>query len=92
MHDYCQRAETSLHRTQQLNPMVEVRIDTESPCSKSDQFFEAFDVVCATCCTLSELLRIDDICRRHNIAFFAGDVFGYFGYMFADLHEHEYAE
>lgn len=86
------RAESSLHRTQQLNPMVEVRVDTESSCSKSEQFFEAFDVVCATCCTLSELLRIDDICRRHNIAFFAGDVFGYFGYMFADLHKHEYAE
>lgn len=87
-----QRAESSLHRAQQLNPMVEVRADVESSVNKSDQFFESFDVVCATNCTLSELLRIDDICRRHNIAFFAGDVFGYFGFMFADLHEHEYAE
>lgn len=91
-HHVTNRAEGSLHRTQQLNPMVEVRVDTESCSSKSEQFFEAFDVICATCCTLSELLRLDDICRRRKIAFFAGDVFGYFGYMFADLHEHEYAE
>jgi len=88
----CQRAHSSLVKAQQLNPMVDVRVDTESASDKSAEFFEAFDVVCATCCTLSELLRLDDICRRHNIAFFAGDVFGYFGYMFADLHEHEYAE
>jgi len=72
--------------------MVEVRADMESLCRKSEQFFEAFDVVCATNCSLSELLWIDDICRRHKITFFAGDVFGYFGFMFADLHEHEYAE
>jgi len=72
--------------------MVEIRVDTESSHSKTEQFFEGFDVVCATCCQLTELIRIDDICRRHNIAFFAGDVFGYFAYMFADLHEHEYAE
>lgn len=86
------RAHSSLMKAQQLNPMVDVRVDTESPSEKSEEFFEAFDVVCATCCTLSELLRLDDVCRRHNIAFFAGDVFGYFGYMFADLHEHECAE
>jgi len=72
--------------------MVEVRADTESSSSKSEEYFQAFDVICATNCTLPELLRIDDICRRRNIAFFAGDVFGYFGFMFADLHEHEYAE
>jgi hypothetical protein len=26
------------------------------------------------------------------VKFFAGDVFGYYGYMFSDLGEHEYAE
>jgi len=79
-------------RAQQLNPMVEVCVDTASLCNKSEEFFASFDVVCATCCTLTQLLRLDEICRRQNIAFFAGDVFGYFGYTFADLREHEYAE
>jgi len=72
--------------------MVEVKVDTANSESKPEAFFKSFDVVCATGCTLDELLRLDDICIRNNVAFFAGDVFGYYGYMFANLHEHEYAE
>jgi ubiquitin-like 1-activating enzyme E1 A len=86
------RALCSLDRTQQLNPMVQVKVDTECSVNKTEEYFASFDVICATCCTLSELLRIDEICQRLNVAFFAGDVFGYYGYMFANLHEHEYAE
>jgi len=88
----CQRAESSVSRAQQLNPMVDVRVDSGSVADKPASFFASYDVVCATCCTLAQLIRVDDICRQHNVAFFAGDVFGYFGFMFADLHQHEYAE
>ena len=87
-----QRASSSHHRTQLLNPMVEVKVDMENCSSKSEEYFKSFDVICATCCTLPELLRLDEICRRHNISFFVGDVFGYYGFMFANLHEHDYAE
>ena len=72
--------------------MVEVKIDTETSESKEEEYFQSFDIVCATCCTLDEMLRLDEICTRLSIPFFAGDVFGYYGYMFANLQEHEYAE
>jgi len=87
-----QRAESSVHKSQLLNPMVEVSCDTENSEKKSEEFFRAFDVICATCCEEKELIRINEICAKNKIMFFAGDVFGYYGYMFADLNEHEYAE
>ena len=87
-----QRAEASLEQTQRLNPMVEVVADSQSPEQKSDEFFTQFDVVCATCCQQSTLLRINKICSQHKIKFFGGDVFGFYGFMFSDLGEHEYAE
>ncbi|XP_062591583.1 SUMO-activating enzyme subunit 1-like [Saccostrea cucullata] len=86
------RAEASLEYTQRLNPMVEVTADTQSVEEKADDFFTKFDVVCATCCKQSTLLRINKICSEHKIKFFGGDVFGFYGFMFSDLGEHEYAE
>ncbi|NWR81979.1 SAE1 enzyme, partial [Centropus unirufus] len=32
------------------------------------------------------------ICHRNGVKFFSGDVFGYHGYMFADLGEHDFVE
>lgn len=86
------RAKSSLIRTQLLNPMVEVSADQSSVQSKEDEFFLDFDVICATGCSQEEIIRINDICHANNIMFFAGDVFGFYGYMFADLNQHEYAE
>ncbi|KAK6620443.1 hypothetical protein RUM44_006844 [Polyplax serrata] len=86
------RAEASLARAQALNPMVAVKADTGKLQEKSDVYFKDFDVVVATECTLSELKRINSICRENNIKFFCGDVYGMFGYLFADLQTHHYAE
>ena len=74
--------------------MVEVTSDPD-PCplsEKKDEYFTKFDIVCATCCSQSDLLRINSVCAQNGVKFFAGDVFGYYGYMFTDLGEHEYAE
>ena len=87
-----QRAKSSLERTQQLNPMVDVTADDTRPEDNADGYFTEFDVICATCCSSSLLTKIDQICADNNVKFFAGDVFGYYGYMFSDLGEHEYAE
>ncbi|XP_025909230.1 SUMO-activating enzyme subunit 1 [Nothoprocta perdicaria] len=38
------------------------------------------------------MVRIDQLCRQSGVKFFAGDVFGYHGYAFADLGEHEFVE
>ncbi|XP_031746332.1 SUMO-activating enzyme subunit 1 isoform X1 [Xenopus tropicalis] len=86
------RAEASLNRARNLNPMVSVEADTENINQKSDDFFTQFDVVCLTSCSRDLLVRVDHICHKHNIKFFTGDVFGYHGYMFADLGEHEFVE
>ncbi|KAG8448728.1 hypothetical protein GDO86_015700 [Hymenochirus boettgeri] len=48
--------------------------------------------VCLTSCHHDILLKVNQICHKHCIKFFAGDVFGYHGYMFADLGEHEFVE
>ncbi|XP_077174767.1 SUMO-activating enzyme subunit 1 [Paroedura picta] len=86
------RAEASLERARDLNPMVDVKADQEDVEQKPEEFFTQFDVVCLTCCSQEVLMKIDQICQKNGIKFFAGDVFGYHGYMFADLGEHEFVE
>merc|ERR1711915_567527 len=39
-----------------------------------------------------ELLRINSICRAEKILFYAGDIFGFYGFSFMDLVSHEYVE
>uniref|UniRef100_A0A663FK53 THIF-type NAD/FAD binding fold domain-containing protein n=1 Tax=Aquila chrysaetos chrysaetos TaxID=223781 RepID=A0A663FK53_AQUCH len=48
--------------------------------------------VCLTCCSRDVMVKIDQICHKNGVKFFTGDVFGYHGYMFADLGEHEFVE
>ncbi|XP_046826131.1 SUMO-activating enzyme subunit 1 [Vespa crabro] len=86
------KAEASLQRTQNLNPMVNVEADSTNIDDKPDEYFSNFNVICATQCTITQLKRLNKICRQHKIKFFAGDVWGTFGYTFADLDEHEYVE
>ncbi|KAF4521901.1 hypothetical protein B566_EDAN008373 [Ephemera danica] len=85
-------AESSLQRAQQLNPMVEVYSNAGNVDDEPDSFFTSYDVICATQCTLPQIVRLNQICRLNGIKFFASDVFGFFGYMFADLQLHEYSQ
>lgn len=86
------RAVCSQERTQLLNPMVVVTADSGNVTDKEDEFFTQFDVICVTCCGPTQLVRINQVCADNGIKFYAGDVFGYYGYMFSDLGDHEYAE
>ncbi|MGH0126132.1 UNVERIFIED_CONTAM: hypothetical protein FKN15_025489 [Acipenser sinensis] len=87
------RAEASLERAQNLNPMVEVKADPERAEDKPDEFFLDFDAVCLTCCPRDLQVRLDQLCHKNNIKFFTGDVFGFHGFMFCDLGvEHHYVE
>ncbi|XP_043281650.1 SUMO-activating enzyme subunit 1 [Venturia canescens] len=86
------RAEASLERAKKLNPMVEIVAEPADIDSKSVTFYSDFDVVCATECTISQLIKINTACRDHAIKFFCGDVWGTFGYTFADLGVHEFVE
>ncbi|XP_059389087.1 SUMO-activating enzyme subunit 1-like [Carassius carassius] len=87
------QAQASLDRAQLLNPMVEVKADTDAVESKPDDFFFQFDAVCLTRCSKDLMVRVDQLCASRNIKVFCGDVFGYHGYMFSDLgQEHHYVE
>lgn len=52
------RAEASLERAQYLNPMVEVKADTERVESKPDEFFLQFDAVSVLRCLSGSALYI----------------------------------
>lgn len=87
------QAQASLERAQLLNPMVEVKADTDAVESKPDDFFFQFDAVCLTRCSKDLMVRVDKLCSSRNIKVFCGDVSGYHGYMFSDLgQEHHYVE
>jgi len=86
------RAEASLARLQQLNSMVEVTAEAGAASEKELPFFQQFDVVIATELPKEQLVRINSLCRPHNILFYAGDVFGFFGWSFMDLVSHNYVE
>uniref|UniRef100_U5EX24 SUMO-activating enzyme subunit 1 n=1 Tax=Corethrella appendiculata TaxID=1370023 RepID=U5EX24_9DIPT len=86
------RAEASYQRAQNLNPMVEVKVDTEELSAKPNEYFHNFDVVCVTEAATSELVRINETCRAAGVKFFTSDLWGMFGYSFADLQEHNFAE
>ncbi|XP_034024552.1 SUMO-activating enzyme subunit 1 [Thalassophryne amazonica] len=87
------RAEASLERAQNLNPMVEVHADSERVEGKPDDYFLQYDAVCLTGCSRDLMVRVDQLCTQHNIKVFCGDVYGYYGYMFCNLgQEHSYVE
>lgn len=86
------RAEASLTRARALNPMVEITSETKSVDNLPDKFFQEFDIVCATGLKQEQLERINNACRDSNKKFLCGDVWGMYGYMFADLVDHEYSE
>ncbi|XP_028320241.1 SUMO-activating enzyme subunit 1 [Gouania willdenowi] len=87
------RAQASLERAQNLNPMVEVQADTDKVEDKPDDFFLQFDAVCLTGCSKDLMVRVDQLCSQHNIKVFCGDIHGYYGYMFSNLgKEYSYVE
>ncbi|KAK5905312.1 hypothetical protein CesoFtcFv8_006790 [Champsocephalus esox] len=87
------RAQASLERGQNLNPMVQVHADQDRIQDKPDDFFLQFDAVCLTGCSRDLMVRVDQLCSKHNIKVFCGDVYGYYGYMFCNLgKEHNYVE
>ena len=86
------RAETAVERLQQLNPMVEVSSDPGDVGAKPEEFFKDFDIVLVTCRPRDVLVRVNNLCHKNGVKFFAGDVHGFFGYSFMDLVEHEFVE
>ena len=60
--------------------------------SKPDELFKHYNTVYAMCYTTEQQLSINSVCHKACITLYPTDVFGYYGYMFADLGNHKYAE
>ena len=87
------RATASLERLKQRNPMVEITADESNLESKEKDFFKDFDIVIVTNYPKDVALKVNKFCRElENVKFFAGDIFGFFGYSFMDLIKHDYVE
>ncbi|CAD7675329.1 unnamed protein product [Nyctereutes procyonoides] len=87
------QAEASLEQAQNLNPVVDMKVDTQNTEKKPESFFTRFDMTCLTCCSRDVKVKVDQICPKNNSKFFRGDdVFGYNGYTFANLGEYEFVE
>ena len=71
---------------------VKVSANPTETKDKDADFFKNFDVVVATNCNKEEILRINAICRTENVLFYAGDIYGFYGFSFMDLVSHEYVE
>lgn len=85
-------AEAALEAITKLNPLVKVTAEVASVRDKSKEYFHQFHVVCMSEPDISELVRVNDICHDSGIKFFCGSVFGFYGFSFSDLGNHEYAE
>lgn len=86
------RADSSIMRAQALNPLVELKADTESLADKNEEYFKQFHVVVILEASVAEQIRINNLCRPNNIKFYAADMWGMFGYSFIDLQKHEFSE
>jgi len=72
--------------------MVKVSAVNGKTKDKEADYFKQFDVVIATNCDQEELIRINSTCRAEKILFYAGDIFGFYGFSFMDLVSHEYVQ
>ncbi|KAF6197978.1 hypothetical protein GE061_007723 [Apolygus lucorum] len=83
---YKQRAEASAERAQTLNHQVELHVETTNVSDVDESFFKnRWDVVVAANLKPKEIFKVNLICRKLRIKFFATNVFGMFGYFFSDL-------
>ncbi|KAI2468544.1 hypothetical protein F4781DRAFT_263234 [Annulohypoxylon bovei var. microspora] len=84
------RAEAAVGRIQKLNPRVKVIADSGSIMTKGASFFGNFDIVIATDLSPTLLAFINTATRLHNRQFYAAGTYGFYGYIFCDLIEHDY--
>ncbi|KAK0711472.1 hypothetical protein B0H67DRAFT_585461 [Lasiosphaeris hirsuta] len=75
---------------QRLNPRVKVHIDTEDIRMKPPHYFSQFDIVIATDLNAQSLNLINTATRLNKRAFYAAGSHGMYGFIFADLIEHDY--
>ncbi|TPX37472.1 hypothetical protein SmJEL517_g00567 [Synchytrium microbalum] len=86
------RAEASMERILNLNPRVKVAALAKDVGSMPEDFFAGFDFVVLSGADLATMIRIDNICRKHGIKFYAGVMAGFHGLFFCDLMLHSFVK
>jgi len=84
------RVRAALPRLQELNPRVKVIADIENITTKSPDFYQNFGIIIATDLSFHILSDINDATRKVERPFYASSSHGFYGFIFADLIDHEY--
>lgn len=84
------RAQASLAAIQKLNPRVSVIVDTDDVRLKTASYFALFDMIIATDLDPDALNIINTATRLNIRPFYAAGTHGLYGFIFADLIEHDF--
>lgn len=75
----------SYDKIKELNPRVELIINTNSLKDQTTDFYEKFDLIVATETTKLETVKLNQISRSLKIPFYNTGLHGLYGYIFVDL-------
>ncbi|EEP79539.1 conserved hypothetical protein [Uncinocarpus reesii 1704] len=84
------RAEAAAPQIKQMNPRVQLHVDTSDAKTKPPEFFAAFEITIATDLDFETFSRINEACRKANRPSYMAGVHGFYGFIFADLIEHDF--
>lgn len=79
------RAEATLNKLQELNPLVTISVKTNHVDTWTEEFISEFHSVYLNNCTLSQERRIASFCRKLGIQFFVSQSNGLYALYFQDL-------
>ncbi|KPI37750.1 DNA damage tolerance protein RHC31 [Cyphellophora attinorum] len=86
------RVEAAMPEIKKLNPRVNLYNDTDIVFTKMPEYFQSFDITIATGLPLNAVSTINSNCRGFGQKFYAADVQGMYGYIFADLVIHQFTQ
>ncbi|PPQ89648.1 hypothetical protein CVT25_013835 [Psilocybe cyanescens] len=87
------RLDAAKSRIESLNPLVTVETVTDTLFSEGERLesiVKNVDLVCVTDWDRDGLIKLNEICRKHQKPFYAGGTYGLTGYIFCDLLSHDY--
>ncbi|KAJ4838173.1 SUMO-activating enzyme subunit 1B-1 [Turnera subulata] len=85
-------AELCCDSLKEFNPMVRVSVERGDLASRGAEFFDMFDAVVVSCCSLQEKKSINEKCRKSSkrVAFYTVDCRDSCGEIFVDLQNYKY--
>ncbi|KAL9610326.1 MAG: hypothetical protein Q9167_004957 [Letrouitia subvulpina] len=84
------RVLAALPQVKALNPRTSLQADIENILSKPPEFYALFDMTIATDLDFETLKTVNAACRLANKPLYGAGTHGVYGFIFADLIEHEY--